>query len=43
MDLTVKIAELLMKAGSNPAVKTTRKQTAVTLAIEKVLMRRMVF
>ncbi|XP_033735456.1 poly [ADP-ribose] polymerase tankyrase-like [Pecten maximus] len=36
MDLTVKIAELLMKAGCNPAVKTTKKQTAVTLAIEKV-------
>lgn len=36
MDLTVKIAELLMKAGCNPAVKTTKKQTAVTLAIAKV-------
>ncbi|OWF45703.1 Poly(ADP-ribose) polymerase pme-5 [Mizuhopecten yessoensis] len=36
MDLSVKIAELLMKAGCNPAVKTTKKQTAVTLAIEKV-------
>lgn len=36
MDMTVKIAELLIGAGCRPTYKTNQRQTAITLAITQV-------
>lgn len=36
MDMSVKIAELLLEGGSDLSAKTTTGQTAITLAVEMV-------
>lgn len=36
MDLSVKIAQLLIDAGCKPTHKTDNRQTAITLAIVQV-------
>lgn len=36
MDITVTIAKLLIKYGCNPKAKSTKRQTAIMLALAKV-------